>query len=99
MNTEYKTQLKEIRTNIKGYKITFSILSIIILTVLLISSILTKINVISENALYYIGIGALASFTCTVHNLLTNIQSSNERMFDLQQREIEELERKVLEKD
>lgn len=99
MNTEYRNQIKKIRNDIKGYKVTFSILIIIILTVLLIGSILTKTNVISENALYYIGIGALASSTCTVHNFFTNIQNSNDRMFDLQQREIEELERKLLEKD
>lgn len=99
MNNEYKTQIKEIRNDIKGYKVTFAILSIIILTILLIGSILTKTNVISESTLFYIGIGALASFTCTVHNLATNIQSSNDRMFDLQQREIEELKRKLLEKD
>ena len=99
MNLEYKKQIKEIRNDIRIYKITFAILSIIILTVLLIGIILTKTNVISETALYYITIGAISSFTCTVQTFLTNIQRSNNRMFDLQQNEIEELERKLLEKD
>ena len=99
MNLEYKRLIKETRNDIRIYKITFAILSIIILTVLLTGIILTKTNVISETALYYITLGVVSSFTCTVQTFLTNIQRSNNRMFDLQQNEIEELERKLLEKD
>ena len=99
MNQEYKEQIKEAKSDIKMYKVILLILCIIILVGLVVAIILNKTGVISDNAMPYVSLGAFSAFFCGCENAYSDIQRSNEKITDLQQKEIEALEEKLAEKE
>lgn len=99
MSQEYKEQIKEAKSDIKMYKVILLILCIIILVGLVVAIILNKTGVISDNAMSYVNLGAFSAFICSCENAYSDIQRSNEKIADLQQKEIEALEEKLADKE
>ena len=99
MNQEYKEQIKEAKSDIKMYKVMLIIACIIILVGIIVAIILNKTGVISDNAMSYVSLGAFSAFFCSCENAYSDIQRSNEKIADLQQKEIEALEEKLTEKE
>ena len=99
MNQEYKEKIKEAKDDIKMYKVIMLIVCIIILVGLVVAIILNKTGVIGDNVMSYVSLGAFSAFLCGCENCYSDIQRSNEKIADLQQKEIEALEEKLAEKE
>ncbi len=99
MNQEYKEQIKEAKDDIRMYKFILLILCIIILIVLVVFIILKKTGVIGTEVMSYVNLGGLSAFICGCENAYSDIQHTNEKIADLQQKEIEALEEKLAEKE
>ncbi len=95
----YKNEIKEIKDDIKVTKIMFVILCIIILITLITFLILNKCGVVNDTTLNYVSTGALCGLIFGTSNAYTDIQNDNEKIADIQQKEIEELENKLSEKE
>jgi len=99
MNQEYKDKIKEAKEDIKMYKVILLILCVIILVGIIVAIILNKTGVINDNIMSYVSLGAFSAFVCGCENAYSDIQHSNEKIADLQQKEIEALEEKLADKE
>lgn len=95
----YKNEINKIKDDIKVTKIMFIILCIIILITLITFLILNKCGVVNDTTLNYVSTGALSGLIFGTSNAYTDIQNNNEKIADIQQKEIEELENKLIEKE
>ena len=95
----YKNEINEIKDDIKVSKIMFVILCIIILITLMTFLILNKCGVVDDTTLNYVSTGALCGLVFGMSNAYTDIQNDNEKIANIQQKEIEALEEKLAEKE
>ena len=95
----YKNEINEIKDDIKVTKIMFIILCIIVLITLVTFLILNKCGIVTDTTLNYVSTGALCGLIFGTANAYTDVQHDNEKITDLQQKEIEALEEKLAEKE